>query len=48
MKEKCKRVATMEEQAFYYKDELILAVREGFVFNGLSFEILYQVHEDLK
>ena len=47
MKEHCKRIATMEEQSFYYKEDLVVTVKEGFVFNGLSFEILYQVHEDL-
>jgi len=48
LKENHKRVATLGKQEYFHKDDLILSIPEGFVFNGLSFEILYQVHEDLK
>ena len=48
LKEHAKRIKTAESQSFFYKDELIISIQEGISFNGVSWEIRYQLHEDLK
>lgn len=47
LKEHCKRIKTVESQSFYYKDDLIISIQEGISFNGVSYEIKYQIHDDL-
>ena len=48
MKAGLKRIESDNSQSFYYKDDLIISVKNGFSFNGLSYEINYFLNELLE
>ena len=48
MKTNTKRIESPHSQSFYYKDDLIISVKNGFSFNGVSFVIEYEVNNLLE
>ncbi len=48
MKSGLKRIKSDDSQSFYYKDDLVISVRNGLSFNGVSFEIKYFLNEILE
>ncbi len=43
-----KRIESNVSQSFYYKDDLVISVRNGLSFNRVSFEIKYFLNEILE
>lgn len=42
-----KHIHSPQSMSIYYRDQLIISVRNGVVRNGTSFEIQYQINESL-
>ena len=48
MKRKTEMIESPGRKSFYYGNEMIVCVQSGLDFNGVSFLIKYELHEDLK